>query len=80
MDSMIHLLSFILIFYRIQELHSDIPSIPVSAKTECKLQQYAKDGLIVYEQGADNFHIKCDISENTLYSELDNVLANILER
>ena len=68
------------ICFRIQEKHSDIPCIPVSARTECFLQQFSKDSLLDYEQGADNFCVKCDIQEKSVCSELDSAIVNVLKQ
>lgn len=65
---------------RIQELYPDIPTIPVSARSECILQQLAKDGFIEYQQGADNFKLKCDVSEKTMQSQLNSDLPKIVSK
>ena len=60
---------------------SDMTMVPVSAKSECFLQQKDKEGLLSYQSGASNFdfNFKSQDHNNLSEKELADIKDNVLQ-
>ncbi|XP_064639135.1 uncharacterized protein LOC135494786 isoform X2 [Lineus longissimus] len=63
----------------LQEKYPTIPSIPVSAISECDLQQLQKSGVIRYEFGDSNYSILTKPSQQEEF-QLNHVSKDVFER
>lgn len=63
--------------FRLKEKHPDVTCLPVSAKTECVLQEMKEKGLLKYECGSSTYSL-VDNLWNTLM--LGETKQNVLEK
>lgn len=63
------------------EQSNDMTTVPVSARSECVLQQKCKDGLISYQSGASHFdfNVESQDQSDTPLKELADIKDNVLE-
>lgn len=63
------------------EQSNDMTMVPVSARSECVLQQKCKDGFISYQSGASHFdfNVQSQDQSDTPLKELADIKDNVLE-